>query len=110
MLGVEHKIEYQHFDAQDLLFSDNFFDGIFLYDTLQHIKKRTAALNECLRVIKPSGIVSVIEWNKKSIELDEKNYGFTIDYIDPRDLLNREDILIEVINSEKVNAYLLRNK
>ncbi len=107
-VGVEHKIKYQHFDAQDLPFPDNSFDGIFMYDTLQHIKKREVALNESLRVIKTSGIVSVIEWNKKSIEQDEKKYGFTIDYVDPREFLKLDNISIELFKGKFANMYILR--
>ncbi len=107
-VGVEHKIKYQHFDAQDLPFPDDTFDGIFMYDTLQHINKREIALKECLRVIKSSGIVSVIEWNKNSIEQDEKKYGFTIDYIDPKDILKQDNISIEKFKGKFVNMYILR--
>ncbi len=107
-VGVEHKIEYQHFDAQDLPFPDDTYDGIFMYDTLQHINKREIALNECLRVIKPGGIFSVIEWNKYSIEQDEKEYGFTIDYIDPRVILKQDNISIEIFKGKFVNMYILR--
>lgn len=109
-LGVEDKIQYQNFDVQNLSFASRFFDGVFLYDTLQHVKNREMALNECIRVLKNSGVIVVIEWTKKQIEEDFKKYGYKIDYIDPRDLLNREDITIEALNSEVVNVYLIRNK
>ena len=33
-LGVEDKIKYQNFNIEDLPFSNEIFDGIFLYDTL----------------------------------------------------------------------------
>ncbi len=108
IVGVEHKIEYQHFDSQDLPFPDDTFDGIFMYDTLQHINKREVALKECLRVIKPSGIVSVIEWNKNSIEQDKKKYGFTVDYIDPKDYIKQDKISIEIFKGKFVNMYILR--
>ncbi|MHA2120521.1 MAG: class I SAM-dependent methyltransferase, partial [Promethearchaeota archaeon] len=52
VLGVVDKIVYQHFDAQDLPFEDGLFDGIFFYDSLQHIENRELALRECLRVLK----------------------------------------------------------
>lgn len=109
-LGVEENIKYQNFDVQNLSFGSRSFDGIFLYDTLQHIKNREMALNECARVLKNDGIVVVIEWTKKQIEEDFKKYGYEIEYIDPRDFLNREDILIEELNSEVVNVYLLRKR
>jgi len=109
-LGVEDKIQYQNFDVQNLSFASRLFDGVFLYDTLQHVKNRKLALNECIRVLKISGVIVIIEWTKKQIEEDFKKYGYKIDYIDPRDFLNHEDITIEALNSEVVNVYLIRKK
>jgi len=107
-LGVEDKIQYQNFDVQSLSFASQSFDGIFLYDTLQHVKNREKALIECVRVAKNDGVIVIIEWSKKQIEEDFKKYGFKIDYIDPRDFISQKDILIEEMNSEVVNVYLLR--
>ena len=111
-LGVEDKIEYKHFDVHSLsvTFTNQLFKGIFLYDTLQHVKDRKNALNECLRVLKNDGVIVIIEWSKKQIEEDFKKYGFKIEYIDPRDFIDRADIRIEELNSEMVNLYLLRKK
>lgn len=109
-LGVEDKIKFQNFDVQNLSFTSKEFDGIFLYDTFQHVKNRETALNECIRVVKNDGVIVIIEWTKRQIEEDFKKYGFKIDYIDPRDFLNRDDILIEVHNSDIVNVFFLRKK
>ena len=109
-LGVEDKIQYQNFDVHNLSFVSQSFDGIFLYDTLQHVNNREMALNECVRVLKNDGVIVIIEWTKKQIEEDFKKYGFKIDYIDPRDFVSRKDIMIEELNSELVNIYLIRKK
>jgi len=106
--GVEDKIQYQNFDVLSLSFTSQSFDSIFLYDTLQHIKNRELALNECVRVLKNDGIIVIIEWTKKQIEEDFKKYGYEIEYIDPKDFIKREDITIKELNSEVVNVYLLR--
>lgn len=108
-LGVEDKIQYQNFDVQSLSFTNQSFDGIFLYDTFQHIKDRETALNECVRVVKNDGVIVVIEWTKKQIEEDFKKYGYKIEYIDPRDFNSREDIFIEEFNSKVVNVFLIRH-
>ncbi len=107
-VGVEDKIKFQHLNAERLNFPDESFDGIFMYDTLQHIKNREVALNECIRVMKVSGLICVIEWNEKSIKDDEEKYGFTIDYIDPKHILKRDDISIELITGNFVNMFLIR--
>lgn len=79
-----------------------------MYDTLQHITNRKTALTECIRVLKTAGIIGIIEYNKQGIEYYQKTEGFTIDYVDPRDLLDREAISTEVIAGELVNMYILR--
>jgi len=108
-LGVEDKIQYQNFDVQNLFFTSQSFDSIFLYDTFQHIKNREKALNECVRVVKNDGVIVVVEWTKKQIEEDFKKNGYKIEYIDPRDFNNREDIFIEEFNSKVVNVFLIRH-
>ena len=106
--GINHKIKFQYLDAERLSFSAESFDGVFLYDALQHIKNREVALSECLRVTKPSGSVCAIETNKKGIEYYQKMEGFTIDYIDPRDLLEPKTFSTEVFTGKLVNAYVVR--
>ena len=107
-VGVEDKIKFQYLDAENLDFPDESFDGIFMYDTLQHVENRAAALNECLRVMKPDGLVCVIEWNEKSIKETEEEYGFTIDYINPEEILNRDDISVELVTGNLVNMFIMR--
>lgn len=109
-VGVENQITYQFFDAQDLPFPDEKFDGIFLYDSLQHIQKKDVALMECIRVLNQDGVICVIEWNTKSIEEDYKKYGFKIDFIDPREILTRKDVSIDIIQGQYVNLYIIRKK
>jgi len=79
-----------------------------MYDTLQHIKDREGALSESIRVLKASGLLCIIEWNEKSIRDTEEKYKFTIDYIDPRKILNREDISIELMEGDLVNIFIVR--
>ena len=110
MLGVEEKIKFQYFNAQNLPFEDNSFDGIFLYDALQHIQDRELALHECLRILNEDGVIVINEWSKKQIEKDFKKYGFKIDYIDPQDYINRKGISIKVSNGETINFYTIRKK
>ena len=107
-LGVERKITFQHFDARELPFPAASFDGVFLYDALQHIGDRTAALAECIRVTAPGGIVCVIETNQDGIRHFEESEGFTIDYVDPRSILQDNRVSVEVVGGELDDAYILR--
>ena len=79
-----------------------------MYDTLQHIGDRERALNGCLRVVKPGGVLCVIEWNKRTIREDEERYGFTLDYVDPREILDRDDVRITVSEGRSVNVFVIR--
>ena len=107
-LGVARKIEFQHFDARELPFPAASFAGVFLYDALQHIADRSAALAECLRVTAPGGPVCVIETNRNGIRYFEESDGFTIDHVDPRDLVADAAVSAEVVQGELSDAYILR--
>jgi tRNA A58 N-methylase Trm61 len=107
-LGVEDMIEFQNLDAQKLHFEDGSFDGVFLFDALQHMEDRVSAINESVRVISGNGLVCIIEWNQKTIEDEKENYGHEIDYVDPREFLSRDDIEIELVEGEYVNIFLIR--
>jgi SAM-dependent methyltransferase len=109
-LGVLNKIKFQYFDAQDLPFDDESLDGIFMYDSLQHIQNRELALKECIRVLKPDGKIIVIEWTKKKIKEEYKKYGYKIDFINPEEFINRNEISIELNPGRNVNIYILRQK
>ena len=107
-LGVESKIRFRYLDAEHLDFPPASFDAAFMYDTLQHIGDRERALNGCLRVVKPGGVLCVIEWNKRAIREDEERYGFTLDYVDPREILHRDDVRITVSGGRSVNVFVIR--
>jgi SAM-dependent methyltransferase len=107
-LNVLDLIEYIHLDAQDLNFLDETFDAVFLYDALQHIENKTIALNECIRVIKPQGIVCVIEWNKKTVDSENEEFGYDINYVDPRNEVGRKDISIELEKGDHVNIFIIK--
>ncbi len=107
-LEVDNKIKYQHFNAENLPFPQKTFDVIFMYDSLQHIKKRKLALDECVRVLKSEGIICVIEWNQKSIDGDYEKYGYKIDFIDPQQILNKEDISTEIFKGEYLNIFIIQ--
>ena len=109
-VGVENRIDFQYFNAEKLPFSAGSYDGIFMYDTLQHIHDRELALNECIRVLKSEGYLCVIEWSKKTIKEDKEKYGYEIDFIDPKVYLNRNDILIKNFLGEYVIFNIIQKK
>jgi ubiquinone/menaquinone biosynthesis C-methylase UbiE len=106
--GVEHKIRYQHFNAEHLYFATESFDAVFLYDALQHIRNREKALQECLRVMKGNGVTCVIETNQQGIEYFRETEGFEIERVDPAEFALDDNITVEVIKGRFADAYILR--
>jgi SAM-dependent methyltransferase len=107
--GVANKIQFKHFNAELLPFSEELFDAVFLYDALQHIVDRAKALQESLRVMKSNGIVCVIEVNDYGIKYYKEHEAyFDTEKVDPRDYIKRDDIAIEVIPGDFSDAYILR--
>jgi ubiquinone/menaquinone biosynthesis C-methylase UbiE len=107
-VGVEDRIEFQNFDALNLDFPDGSFDGVFMYDALQHMKDKEKALNECIRVSASEGKLIVIEWNKKTVDYENEQFGYDIEYVDPRNILNRDDIEIKANEGEFMNIYMIK--
>ena len=66
-MGVIDRIDFQHLDAQALPFPDGSFEAVFMYDALQHIPDRRAALVEGLRVLTDEGHLCILEWNQEAI-------------------------------------------
>jgi SAM-dependent methyltransferase len=106
--NIENKIKLRYFNAEELPFSEESFDAVFLYDALQHIEHRREALQESLRVTKPEGIVCVIEVNSHGIRYcNEHEALFDTERVDPRNYIRR-DIAIEIIPGDFSDAYILR--
>ncbi len=109
-VGVDHKIKFQHLDAEHLPFADDSFDAVFLNGTLHHLQNKSLALAECLRVTTPNGVVTVIEGNKNAPEFITHKHATVYTLDDPRDFLPRNDISVEIITGDRAQAYFLRKK
>jgi 2-polyprenyl-3-methyl-5-hydroxy-6-metoxy-1,4-benzoquinol methylase len=107
-LKVLDRIKYQHFNVEKLPFANKFFNGIFMYDTLQHVRNRDLALKECQRVLAPDGVIFVVEWSRETIESENRVYGYGIEYVDPSNYIKSSDISIETINGKFVIIYLIQ--
>ncbi|MBY9009835.1 MAG: methyltransferase domain-containing protein [Candidatus Lokiarchaeota archaeon] len=107
-LNVLDRIKYQHFNVEKLPFANKFFNGIFMYDTLQHVRNRDLALKECQRVLAPDGVIFVVEWSRETIEYENRVYGYGIEYVDPSNYIKSSDVSIETINGKFVIIYLIQ--
>ncbi len=107
-LGVLDRIKYQHFNVEKLPFVNESFNGIFMYDTLQHVHNRDIALKECLRVLTPDGVICVIEWSKETIEHEKEVYGYEIECVNPKDYITTNKVSVEVLHGKFVIIYLIQ--
>ena len=107
-LGVLDRIKYQHFNVEKLPFISESFDGIFMYDTLQHVRNRDIALKECMRILSPDGIICVIEWSKETIERENEAYGYEIEYVDPRNYIKTSNLSVETFPGKYVIIYIMQ--
>ncbi len=58
--GVVNKPDYV-MDARSLDFPDNMFDNVALLDTLEHIPECDLVIKESWRVLKPDGVLLIID-------------------------------------------------
>lgn len=108
--GVEDKIEFKHINAENLPFSSESFDAVFLYDALQHIEDREKALNESIRITRAKGVVCVIETNDDGIKHYKETEGFDIDKVDPRNFSLNYGVSTEILEGKYSNAYILKRE
>ena len=87
-------------------FDNASFDAIFLYATFHHIGNKKLALNEFLRVMKPKGILIIIELTDKGVEVVRKHWKGHPDAVDPRAYAKDLVFEVKVIESKYLNAYI----
>jgi ubiquinone/menaquinone biosynthesis C-methylase UbiE len=66
---VDHLIKFESFNAENLPYIDNSFDVVFIMASLHHIDHPILVLKDCMRVIKRSGFICVIEPNNNMMEM-----------------------------------------
>ncbi|MBI3985227.1 MAG: class I SAM-dependent methyltransferase [Candidatus Levybacteria bacterium] len=57
--GNKKNIKYLHVKNEILPFKDKFFEVIFLFDVIEHVKKPEIMIEECERILKPEGLLYV---------------------------------------------------
>ncbi|MFX0073213.1 MAG: class I SAM-dependent methyltransferase [Candidatus Hermodarchaeota archaeon] len=107
-VNVDHLITFKPFNADNLPFKDKSFDGIFMFGSFHHIDNKKASIEECLRTIKPNGVIFIIEPNNDIINLIQKRIPTHPNGADPRDFMENLQINVEVKKNSEVDAYILK--
>lgn len=77
MIDAGHlRAEYAVANAESLPFADNSFDRITMAFGLRNVTDKQLALNELHRVLKPNGLLMVVEFSKVIDPLLAKSYDF----------------------------------
>ena len=74
--GLEKVIELQEGDAENLKFPDNSFDAITVAFGVRNFENLNSGLKEMCRVLRPGGIVAVLEFSKPKAFPIKQLYNF----------------------------------
>lgn len=72
--GLFAAVECVEANAEQLPFADNYFDRIVIGFGLRNVTDKAAALRSMLRVLKPGGLLTVLEFSQPSSSLLNKIY------------------------------------
>ena len=82
-LGVANRITLQKGDAEELGFSDNYFEAVTVAFGVRNFENLPKGLNELFRVLKPGGMVCILEFSKPVTFPVKQFYSFYSFYILP---------------------------
>jgi len=81
--GLDKYIDLYEGDAENLLFNENVFDAITVAFGVRNFENLNKGLKEMHRVLKPGGIVAVLEFSKPKGFPFKQAYGFYSKFILP---------------------------
>jgi len=82
-LGLGNRIVLQQGDSEELKFSDNSFDAVTVAFGVRNFENLSKGIDEIFRVLKPGGIVCVLEFSKPRYFPVKQLYTFYSFYILP---------------------------
>ncbi len=82
--GLDHIIDMQSGDSENLHFSDNNFDAIIVAFGVRNFENLEKGLSEMNRVLKPGGKAVILEFSKPSIFPFKQLYNFYFSWILPK--------------------------
>jgi len=105
-LGLEKQIKFHTFRAEALPFNDASFDAVFIYGSFHHIPEKALTLQECMRCLKATGVLSIFEFNPKGIALLRQEVPNHPDAVNPLDYLGNMPLSYKIRSMEFLDAYI----
>jgi demethylmenaquinone methyltransferase/2-methoxy-6-polyprenyl-1,4-benzoquinol methylase len=82
-LNLTDKIELLSGDSENLAFKDNFFDAVIVSFGVRNFENLEKGMSEILRVLKPGGLLIVLEFSKPTGYFFKHIYNFYFKFILP---------------------------
>jgi len=82
-LGIGNRITLQKGDSEDLGFPDGSFDAVIVAFGVRNFENLSKGISEIFRVLKPGGMVCILEFSKPKNFPVKQFYGFYSFYILP---------------------------
>ena len=82
--NLEASIELMHGDSENIPFKENKFDAVTVAFGVRNFENLKRGLSEILRVLKPGGMIVVLEFSKPSSFPFKQVYNFYFRFILPR--------------------------
>jgi len=70
--GLSDRIEYKLGNALDMPFADNSFDVVWGQDAWCYVMDKERLIRECVRVVRPGGVVAFTDWLETGPTADEE--------------------------------------
>ncbi len=87
--GVARRVHFVEASADDLDFADGFFNFVVSVMVLHHIQKLRPALKEMARVLKPGGMMVIVDYKPRAAhELEFQTKHEESDFFDPAAVVN----------------------
>ena len=111
-VNVDGMIRFKAFDASDMPFESNWFDGIFFLGSLHHIPEsdRKKVMKECVRTSTVDGAISFFEPNKILIEIIRKNDPSHPDAADPGNYVHELQLSTRKIMGKLFDAFVFEKQ
>jgi SAM-dependent methyltransferase len=96
-LGLSHQTEFRAVTLGPFGFSDASFDVVFTSGALTQTEDKAGIVAECLRVLKPGGVLSCYDWLKREGEISD----------DMRYFIQMEGLTYNLITLAELGGYLV---